>query len=729
MNDYITSELNKINTELSGIWPDWKAVRMIGRGSFGSVYEIQRYIGSHLQRTALKVIRISAESTGIDQMMLSSQKPGNTEAFYRKYIKSIQNEIILMQQFVGNSHIISYEDHAIRERTDSMGWDIYIRMELLTGLQDYLKTCRPDEKMVIKLGMDISQGLSDCHREGIVHRDVKPQNIFINKAGNFKIGDFGVSRFAPANNDTLSFKGTVSYMAPEVFHLKGTDARSDIYSLGMVLYQMLNDYRPPFLPEVFTPDDIEKVKEIRFSGEKIPNPAHGSPELKRIACKALASDPDDRFQTADEMYRALQKIHIVESADTWETVSFSDLDKHEEFFQNANAQEDGSQLPPEREAILSDLLDPAGSGNTETASEQKEEQAEPISWDIKDVPAGQRNLSAIGKERKGHKTLPFIIVAAVAVIAVILAVKLFPAGSYGDTEGGTAVIQDDFEIDWGDPVLEAKMRRVTGITEDPIRYKDVKDIKELHLSNPVNTLDSTMIKDISALKYLTNLEELYLSRNAIKDIDALRDMKKLRKLDLHVNALEDISPLTELTNLEYLYLQNNKISDISPLANAVRLKELNLNNNAVSDIGALADLQDLQLLYLNNNGINNLDVLQNLTHMQSLSVHHNDIRDISSLSGLTELRKLDLSSNTINDIFSLRELSGIETLNMADNGITNISDLKGLQNLIDLDVSSNQIRFITVLSSLPNIKRLNIAGNPITDYSPIEGRYFSYLEK
>ena len=74
MNDYITSELNKINTELSGIWPDWKAVRMIGRGSFGSVYEIQRYIGSHLQRAALKVIRISAESTGIDQMMLSSQK-------------------------------------------------------------------------------------------------------------------------------------------------------------------------------------------------------------------------------------------------------------------------------------------------------------------------------------------------------------------------------------------------------------------------------------------------------------------------------------------------------------------------------------------------------------------------------------------------------------------------------------------------------------------------------
>ena len=123
-----------------------------------------------------------------------------------------------MQRFVGNSHIVSYEDYAIRKRPDQIGWDLYLRMELLTGLTYYMKSFTLSEQMIIKLGMDIAQGLCDCHNSGIIHRDVKPENIFVNESGDFKLGDFGVSRSAPGSQDMLSFKGTFGYMAPEVFN-------------------------------------------------------------------------------------------------------------------------------------------------------------------------------------------------------------------------------------------------------------------------------------------------------------------------------------------------------------------------------------------------------------------------------------------------------------------------------------------------------------------------------
>ena len=110
-------------------------------------------------------------------------------------------------------------------------------------------------------------------------------------------------------SDTLSFKGTFGYMAPEVYLRMATDERSDLYSLGLVLYQCLNDNRLPFVPKGFTPEDISEARKKRFAGEKIPEPTHGSKGLKAVVLKALAYQPKDRYQTAQEMYSALEKAY------------------------------------------------------------------------------------------------------------------------------------------------------------------------------------------------------------------------------------------------------------------------------------------------------------------------------------------------------------------------------------------------------------------------------------
>ena len=305
-------DLNYINQELVGVWPGWTAIRLLGRGAFGAVYEINRNIRRNLEKAAMKVLRVPENDAEVARLQFQGMDHRMMEAYYENMVDEIQNEIKIMQRFVGNSHIVSYEDYSIRKRPDQIGWDLYIRMELLTGLPEYMKSQHFDEEKTVKLGMDIIQGLRDCHTAGIIHRDVKPENFFVNKVGNFKLGDFGVSRDAPGSHDVLSFKGTLSYMAPEVYRMLSTDERSDIYSLGMVLYECLNDNRLPFVPKNFTPYDIEAARQKRFAGEPIPAPAHGSERLKNIVLKALAEKPEDRIQSAEEMYFELSEAYIMD---------------------------------------------------------------------------------------------------------------------------------------------------------------------------------------------------------------------------------------------------------------------------------------------------------------------------------------------------------------------------------------------------------------------------------
>ena len=175
--NYDYKDLETLNRELAEIWPEWSAVKFLGKGASGAVYEIHRSVRSNLEKAAMKVLRVPKSEAEIEQLHFQGMDLQNTEEYYARHVDNIQNEIRIMQGFIGNSHIVSYEDYSICKREDAIGWDIYIRMELLTGLQKYIKNNPLDEKAVIKLGADILQGLWDCHKSGIIHRDIKPGNI------------------------------------------------------------------------------------------------------------------------------------------------------------------------------------------------------------------------------------------------------------------------------------------------------------------------------------------------------------------------------------------------------------------------------------------------------------------------------------------------------------------------------------------------------------------------
>ena len=289
-------------------WPGWKCVRQLGAGSFGKVYEIERDDSGKTYKAALKVISIPQNDSEIENAYSTGMDETAVTEYFRGFVTDVTNEIALMADLKGYTNIVSYEDHMMVEHEGKIGWDILIRMELLTPLQKWASEHPMDEREVIRLGCDMCQALELCHKSKIIHRDIKPQNIFVNKNGDFKLGDFGIARVVEKTNSVMSQKGTYTYMAPEVFQGRNYNETADIYSLGIVLYRFLNHNRTPFLPlGNINYQDQQIAQERRMAGETIPEPAMGSDKLKQAILMTLQYHPENRVQSATVLRRILEQ--------------------------------------------------------------------------------------------------------------------------------------------------------------------------------------------------------------------------------------------------------------------------------------------------------------------------------------------------------------------------------------------------------------------------------------
>jgi len=284
------------------LWPGWETVRLIGRGSFGAVYEIQRRIFDDVEKAALKVITIPQNASDLDEMYSDGYDAESITATFQAHLKSIVSEYSLMRKMNGSANIVNCDDVRYVQHDDGIGWDIYIKMELLTPLTKALTNEVPEET-VIRIAKDLCSALVLCNKHEIIHRDIKPQNIFVSPNGDYKLGDFGIAKTVEKTMGGTKI-GTYKYMAPEVYNNQPYGSSADLYSLGLVLYWLLNEHRMPFLP--LPPAKLmagmdEDARQRRLSGEKIPAPAHGSDKLKAIVLKACAYAPSERYSSAMAM--------------------------------------------------------------------------------------------------------------------------------------------------------------------------------------------------------------------------------------------------------------------------------------------------------------------------------------------------------------------------------------------------------------------------------------------
>ena len=191
---------------------------------------------------------------------------------------------------------------------DEISWDIYIRMELVQDLGSFLAEKGMTRQQILRLGMDMCQALIACERANVIHRDIKVDNVFFNGFDSFKLGDFGISKQLEKTQSALSQKGTNMYMAPEVFRAEKYDHTVDIYSLGIMLYRLLNRGRFPFQPpadkQMFA-NDSQKAMAQRLGNAPMPAPAMADEQLSAIILKACAYQAKDRYQSARDMLAAL----------------------------------------------------------------------------------------------------------------------------------------------------------------------------------------------------------------------------------------------------------------------------------------------------------------------------------------------------------------------------------------------------------------------------------------
>ena len=293
------------------VFDKWKICRELGQGSYGTVYEIQREDFGGVYKAALKVITVPQSRTELQSVLDEGMTPPQAKQYFYSVVEDIGRECAIMSRLKGTGNIVSYEDHAVLRHPDGIGWDILIRMELLHPLLPYVYQHPMARRDIIKLGIDICKALELCQRYNIIHRDIKPENIFISDNGDYKLGVFGIARTIERTTSGLSKKGTYSYMAPEVYIGKKYGFSVDTYSLGLVLYRMLNKNRGPFLPqppEAITYDNREQALARRVSGEPLPRPFYGEGRLGEIVLKACAFDPKDRYSSPQQLRQELEAI-------------------------------------------------------------------------------------------------------------------------------------------------------------------------------------------------------------------------------------------------------------------------------------------------------------------------------------------------------------------------------------------------------------------------------------
>lgn len=287
----------------------WRLEGLLCRGSCSSVYRVIRQSdGAH---AALKVIPIPMDDSEIPVLRSKGYNDETISRILSNRLIEIFDKYDLLAKMNGESNIVSIGDVLYRRYPDGSGCTVSVLMEELTPLCDTLDYSFSEQR-AIAIGCDLLKALEAYGRHRLVHGAIKPENVLVFGSGEYKLSDFGVSDLL--GNRSLEIVGDAcDFMAPEIFFGKEYDARADVYSIGLLLYWLCNDFRIPFLPAPDGPlcdKDFEDAVARRMSGGAMPEPKYGGMALKGIIARACAYDPKNRYSSASAMYRELSYLLV-----------------------------------------------------------------------------------------------------------------------------------------------------------------------------------------------------------------------------------------------------------------------------------------------------------------------------------------------------------------------------------------------------------------------------------
>jgi len=266
--------------------------QILGRGGMGVVYK--------------------AIDTQLDETVAIKTLPGDVLQKSPEELERFKREIRLARKITHRNVLRTY-DYGEADGVYFISME-YVRGYTLNELLDEAPNKQMAPRLAVGLARQISRGLEAAHEQGVVHRDIKPQNVLIDHKGEVKLMDFGIARMAETHEGMTQaglIVGTPHYMSPEQVRGDNLDARSDVYSMGVMMYETLAGRRPfesSSLTGVLTAHITEKARPPVELRPEIPAP------LNAIIMRCLEKDPKARFANAGDLLHALDKLQIPAAA-------------------------------------------------------------------------------------------------------------------------------------------------------------------------------------------------------------------------------------------------------------------------------------------------------------------------------------------------------------------------------------------------------------------------------
>lgn len=383
-----------MSNSLNPVFGEWYTDKQLGTGTDGKVFSIYRekYDGTR-ERAALKIIRLGENRNERKQFSSEGVFIGETEdEYYEKLIKKIKNNIDTIKINDDGKNFVRYEDIELRKASDGKGRLILLRLEEARSLSDILKEFSFTMDEAVRLAVNVCRALVKCRSFGYIYPNLKPENILFDKEGNCKLGDLGSFSCLEPSKTSIAYKRTQYYMAPEYIKTGNINCTADTYSLGLIMYMLVNRNRLPFTepyPEIVTINSLNTSTEKRMNGEKLPRPAFASDELWHVISKACAFNTNDRYFTPDQM---LSDLNSVLENKPFEPVEYDDV-----YSENVDCENEDVLIPDIENH--SDIVEPE---NETPALSIKEE------IQIPEVISAYRRKPATRKKVQRYEKLPEI---------------------------------------------------------------------------------------------------------------------------------------------------------------------------------------------------------------------------------------------------------------------------------------------------------------------------------
>lgn len=324
------------------LWGEWYVDEFLGCGTYGVVWKVHRITASGIEYAAVKEVIIPNIGDAAAVAFSEGISKEGVEYYAQGLYDEAIHEIDLMKHISGCPNIVDYKDckiYSLKEFNE-LGWVIFIRLELLECFE-MKATKGMTVSEILKFGIDICKALEICEAHQIIHRDMKYANIFYDpKTDEYKLGDFGISRFITEPTELKGLPGRLTHMPPEVYQSREYTCAADQYALGIMLYRFMNQNRIPLLPPYPVPYSVKERDAAlakRLSGCEIGAPnisvfeekeytkddvlsfsecgakldMHTVPmaiAIGKIAQKEISSDPQKRFASATDFRCALEKV-------------------------------------------------------------------------------------------------------------------------------------------------------------------------------------------------------------------------------------------------------------------------------------------------------------------------------------------------------------------------------------------------------------------------------------